>query len=126
MRHSSTLTVSRPPAETDRSARRLASASYWMVAVFAAWTIVFVVASGPVAELFGQATEAGEVVYLDAWLPWLAVTLLWVLPLVAGVVLAVLATTRRVGGYAWGALVVNAAILFLMVGPPLLDRILHL
>lgn len=97
-----------------------------MLAVFAAWTIVFVVASGPVAELFGQASEAGEVLYLDAWLPWLAVTLLWVLPLLAGIVLAVVATTRRVGGYAWGALIVNGAILLLMVGPPLLDRILHL
>ena len=128
MTSSTTPTTAGPTTTEPRGpARRLATTSYWMVAVFAVWTVVFVFASGPVAELLGYETgNAGEVPYIEAWLPWLVVTLLWALPLVAGIVLAVLAKVRGAGGYAWGALIVNGGILLFMAGPPLLGRIINL
>ena len=110
----------------DRAPARRAHWSLAMLPVFAVWTIAFIGLSGLVAQWLGQASTAGEVVYIESWLPWLAVTLTWVAPLVAGVVLGVQAVRRGAGRVGWVGLATNAAVLLLMTGPPLLDRLLHL
>jgi hypothetical protein len=97
-----------------------------MLPVFAVWTIAFVVLSGVVAEWVGLQTQGGEVVYIEAWLPWLAVSFLWVLPLVVGLVLAVRALRSGVGSLAKVALGAHLVALLLALGPSILDRLLHL
>ncbi|MDF2091280.1 hypothetical protein P0Y31_02900 [Knoellia sp. 3-2P3] len=93
---------------------------------FAVWTAAFIGLSGVVGEWLGAEVEGGEVAYIEAWLPWLAASLLWVLPLVAGVVLGVKAVRTGAGRAGKAALVLNTLILVLMVGPSLIDRLLHL
>lgn len=77
-------------------ARRLAKLSLWMLVVFAAWTVVYIFLAGPVAESFGVGTGAQG--YIEAWLPWIAVSLLWVAPLLAGAVLGGRALALGAGG----------------------------
>jgi hypothetical protein len=95
-----------------------------MVGVFVLWTIGFIFGSGPIAKLIGADTEpSGEVSYIEPWLPWLGVTLLWVLPLVAGIGLAVLARRTRKSRLSLVGLVLNATILAASVGPAFLGRL---
>jgi uncharacterized membrane protein YhaH (DUF805 family) len=114
------------PRSRDGRARREALWSLAMLPVFAVWTIAFVVLSGVVAEWVGLQTQGGEVVYIEAWLPWLAVSFLWVLPLVVGLVLAVRALRSGVGSLAKVALGAHLVALLLALGPSILDRLLHL
>ena len=107
-------------------AERLARWSFGMLVAFGLWTAAFIGFSGRVGEWLGAEVEGGEVAYIEAWLPWLAVSLLWVLPLVAGMVLGVQAVRTGAGRAGKAALVLNTLILVLMVGPSLLDRLLHL
>lgn len=110
-----------------RPARREARLSLWMLAVFAGWTALFIGLSGPVAELLGAPTSGGEVVYLEAWGPWIAVTLVWLLPVLVGLGLALDARRRDVREtLATAAIVVHAVLLAVVAGPPLLDRLIHL
>lgn len=110
-----------------RTARREARISLWMLAAFAVWTVVFVVASGPVARLIGAPTSGGDVVYLREWVPWTVVTIVWLLPLLVGIGLA-LDAKRRDGRepLARAGLLANAVIVLAVTGPSLLDRLLHL
>ena len=110
----------------QRHAERLARWSFGMLVAFALWTAAFIGLSGVVGEWLGAEVEGGEVAYIEAWLPWLAVSLLWVLPLVAGMVLGVKAVRAGAGRSGKAALVLNTLILVLMVGPSLIDRLLHL
>ena len=98
-----------------------------MLAVFAAWTLAFVAASGPVARLLGSPTSGGEVVYIEQWAPWIGVTALWLLPLLVGIGLA-LDAHRRDRGAALPrvALVVHGVVIVAATGPALLDRLLYL
>ena len=114
----------RTPEQHD--AERFARWSFGMLVAFALWTAAFIGLSGVVGEWLGAEVEGGEVAYIEAWLPWLAVSLLWVLPLVAGVVLGVKAVRAGAGREGKAALVLNTLILVLMVGPSLIDRLLHL
>jgi hypothetical protein len=97
-----------------------------MLVVFALWTAAFIGLSGVVGEWLGAQMEGGQVAHIEAWLPWFAVTLVWVLPLVVGLVLGVQAVRAGAGRAGKAAVVLNSLILGLMVGPPLLDRLLHL
>jgi hypothetical protein len=98
-----------------------------MLAVFAVWTALFIALSGPVATLLGAPTSGGEVVYVRAWVPWLAITFGWLLPLLVGAGLALDARRRDPGdSLARVALVVHVVIMAALAGPPLLDRLLHL
>ena len=110
----------------QQHAERLARWSFGMLVAFALWTAAFIGLSGVVGEWLGAEVEGGEVAYIEAWLPWLAVSLLWVLPLVAGLVLGVQAVRAGAGRAGKAALVLNTLILVLMVGPSLVDRLLHL
>ena len=95
--------------------RGTAIASLAMVAVFAAWTAAFIAISGWIA--------GGDVHYLRAWLPWLGATLLWTLPLLAGVVLGAVAIRRGNGGrLARLGLILNATLLVILVVPSLIGR----
>jgi hypothetical protein len=96
-----------------------------MVAVFAAWTALFISLSGVVGAALGAPTANGEVQYLEAWWAWTAVTVAWMLPLFVGIGLA--AHSRRLGGggLALTALVGETAIVVMLAAPPLLDRLLH-
>jgi hypothetical protein len=110
----------------QQHAERFARWSFGMLVAFALWTAAFIGLSGVVGEWLGAEVEGGEVAYIEAWLPWLAVSLLWVLPLVAGVVLGVKAVRAGAGQPGKAAVVLNTLILVLMVGPSLIDRLLHL
>jgi hypothetical protein len=112
---------------TSQQARREARVSMWMLAVFAVWTAVFIAASGPVAELLGAPTSGGEVLYIKAWLPWIAVTVLWLLPLFVGLGLALDARRRdRQQSLPRVAALVHVGVMVVVAGPALLDRLLHL
>ena len=74
----------------------------------------------------GLETQGGEVVYIEAWLPWLAVSFTWVLPLVVGLVLAARAVREGVGALAKVALGAHVVTLLLALGPSVVDRLLHL
>ncbi len=105
-------------------ARRLAKLSLWMLVVFAAWTVVYIFLAGPVAESFGIATGAEG--YVESWLPWIAVTLLWVAPLLAGAVLAARALALGAGRLGWIGLAANVVALLALTVPSLVDRLMHL
>jgi hypothetical protein len=107
-------------------AQRLATTSLWMLAVFAVWTALFIGLSGPIADALGYPTSSGEVVYIEAWLPWLAVTVLWVLPLLAGLGLARAARKQGAGSRAQVAQVVHGVLLIVLVLPSLVDRLVNL
>ncbi|MDR6863241.1 hypothetical protein [Phycicoccus sp. 3266] len=114
------------PAAIHRP-RVQALTSLWMLGVFVVWTAAFIALSAPAARLFGIDTPGGEVPYIENWFGWSAVALIWAAPLVAGVAFAWHALRRdasqrlaRVG------LIVNGVLLVVVIGPPLLDRILHL
>lgn len=101
--------------------------SLWMLAVFVPWTVLFIVLSGPVARLLGAPMSGGEVAYVEAWVPWVVITAVWLLPLLAGLALALDARRRDPrDGLARVALVLHAVIMVVMAGPSLLDRLLHL
>ena len=105
--------------------RREAALSLWMLLVFAGWTVAYIALSGVVAGWLGLATRGGEVVYIEAWLPWALATLLWVAPLIAGVVLGVLALRQGAGAMAKVGIVVNAVLLLMLTAPALLDRLVN-
>ena len=105
-------------------ARRLAKLSLWMLVVFAAWTVVYIFLAGPVAESFGIATGAEG--YVESWLPWIAVTFLWVAPLLAGAVLAARALALGAGRLGWIGLAANVVALLALTVPSLVDRLMHL
>ena len=107
-------------------AERLARWSLGMLVVFALWTAAFVGLSSVVGRWLGAEMTDGDVAYLTAWLPWSAVTLLWVLPLVVGVVLGTRAVRAGAGPAGKAALVLNSLVLVLVVVPSLVDRLLHL
>ncbi|GAB3441505.1 hypothetical protein GCM10027517_17650 [Phycicoccus ginsengisoli] len=101
--------------------------SLWMLAVFAAWTVLFIAFTGPIAQLFGFETASGEMPYVEGWLGWTTMTLLWAAPLIAGVALAWHSLHRDPAQRpARVALSVNGVLLVALVVPSLLDRILHL
>ncbi len=111
---------------THAQGRRASVWSLVMLPVFAVWTVAFILLSGVVARWLGLQTQGGEVVYLEDWLPWVAAALLWTLPLVIGVALAVQGLRRGAGAIATVALGANGILLLFMVGPSLIDRFLHL
>ena len=122
-----TVPTQTPPRQATHARGRRASIwSLAMLPVFTVWTAAFILLSGVVAGWLGLQTQGGEVVYLEEWLPWIAATLLWALPLVIGVGLAVQGLRRGAGTIAKVALGFNGIALLLMVGPSLIDRFLHL
>jgi hypothetical protein len=98
-----------------------------MLGVFAPWTVLFIVLSGPVASLLGAPVSGGEVAYVEAWVPWIVITIVWLLPLLVGLALALDARRHDPGdGLAGVALALHAVIIVVVAGPSLLDRLLHL
>ncbi len=96
-----------------------------MLPVFAVWTIIYIFASEPIVRsLFGVGpSEPGEAFYIEAWGPWLVVTLLWVAPLVVGLVLGVLGAVKGAGKLAWWAVAVHGALLLFLLVPNIVDRL---
>ena len=114
-------------ADLRLRASRWAQGSFWMLVVFALWTVAFVVGSGPVAQLLGADLQtSGEVAYIEDWLPWIAVTALWVLPLLVGVALGVVARRRGCGTIAWVGIGMNLAVMAAVVAPATIDRLVNL
>lgn len=107
-------------------ADRLARWSLGMLVAFSLWTAAFIGLSSVVGRWLGAEMTDGDVASITAWLPWSAVTLLWVLPLVVGVVLGTRAVRAGAGREGKAALVLNGLILVLVVAPSLVDRLLHL
>ncbi len=96
-----------------------------MLPVFAVWTIIFIFASEPITRLlFGfTPSEPGDTFYIEAWGPWIATTLLWLAPVVAGLVLAVLAAVKGAGKLAWWAIAVHGALFLFFTVPNVIDRL---
>lgn len=99
-----------------------------MLAVFAAWTVLVILLSEPMQRLlFGfTPSRPGDTFYIEAWGPWIAITLAWLLPVVIGLVLAVLALRARAGAAAWAALGVHGVLLLGLTVPNVIDRLLTL
>lgn len=109
------------------SGRREARISLWMLAVFVVWTMLFIAVSGWVATFVGLPTSGGEVLYLEEWVPWIAVTTVWLLPLLVGLGLGLDASRRdRSDTTAKVAVLLHAVIMAGVAGPALLDRLVHL
>jgi len=114
-------------AHVRLTASRWVQGSFWMLAVFALWTVAFVVASGPLAQVLGADIQpTGEVTYIEGWAQWIGVTVLWVLPLLVGIALGVVARVRGCGTIAWVGIGMNVAVLLFVVVPAVVDRILTL
>ena len=107
-----------PTTSGPRRSRRETVASLAMLAVFVVWTVGFIVISGLVASGHG-----GEVPYIKAWLPWIGVTALWVLPLITGLALGVDAMRRGGGRLATLGAGLNALLLLILIVPSLIDRL---
>lgn len=105
-------------------ARRLAKLSLWMLVVFAAWTVVYMFAADPVARLLGYGSDVpGEVVYVEAWLPWIGITLLWLAPVIVGLVLAGIAAKRGGGRLAWWGIGIHGLLLAFFTIPNVIERL---
>ena len=109
------------PVQQGR-ARTQAKAALAMLAVFAGWTALFIGFSGVVGDWLGLETRNGEVVYIEAWLPWIGVLLAWVWPLLVGIGLAWRAHHRGAGRLATVSGLLNAAVLAVVTVPALVDR----
>jgi len=122
-----TESVSTPTGPT-RAARTFARLSWWMLAIFALWTGVVILTSEPIARLvFGFTPDRpGDTFYLEAWGPWIAVTLAWLAPVIAGIVLAVIACVRGAGKLAWAALAVHSFLLLAITVPNVIERLIIL
>ncbi|QGU04183.1 hypothetical protein [Corynebacterium comes] len=117
--------MSRNPSE---AARRLARLSLWMLLVFVVWTIIFILATEPMQRiLFGfTPSHPGDTFYIEAWGPWIATTLVWVIPLIVGLVLAVLAAMRGAGKLAWSGIAIHGLLLAFFIIPNVIDRLINL
>ena len=107
--------------------RRLAVWSWWMLPAFAVWSVLFILLSEPMLRLvFGfTPSEPGDTFYVEAWGPWIAITVLWLAPVAAGLVLAALAVRGGAGKLAVGALVVHGLFPGFTV-PNVVERLLTL
>lgn len=105
------------------SASRSARWSLWMLPAFVVWTIAYTVVATVLHRLFGEDPVRGEPLPVQGLWPWLALTALWVLPLVVGLGLAVYAVARAAGRRGWIALALNAGALVLVLTPAVIDRI---
>jgi hypothetical protein len=103
----------------EQRSRNEARASVIMLAVFVPWTIGFILLSG-----WLSGAKGGEVGYIRAWLPWLGVTTLWVLPLLAGLGLGLHARRRAGGRLALIGIWFNAVALAVVTLPSLADRLI--
>lgn len=110
------------------AARRLARLSLWMLLVFVVWTIIHILATEPMQRiLFGfTPSYPGDTFYIEAWGPWIAVTLVWLIPLIVGLVLAAAAARRGAGRLAWVALAVHGLLLAWITIPNVIDRLINL
>lgn len=99
-----------------------------MLAVFVVWTIMFILLSEPVVRfVFGfEPAKPGDTFYVEAWGPWIAITLVWLAPVVAGLVLAVVAVRRGAGVLGWSALVFHGLLLLVFTVPNIIERLLTL
>lgn len=70
-------------------------------------------------------SEPGDTYYIEAWGPWIAITLLWLIPLMVGLALAVIATTRGAGKLAWLGIVIHGLLLAFFVTPNVIDRLIN-
>lgn len=71
-------------------------------------------------------SQPGDSFYVEAWGPWIVLALLWLAPLLAGLVLAVIAVKRRAGKSAWWAIAVHGLLLLSFTVPNIIERLLTL
>ncbi len=102
--------------------------SWWMLPAFAAWTIVYIFASEPILSLVFGFTPSipGESFYIEEWGPWIAVTIVWLSPIVTGLVSSAMAIRRCAGKAAWTPFVIHLVIFVFLTVPNIIERILFL
>ncbi len=61
--------------------------------------------------------------YIEAWIPWIATTLLWLAPVIVGLVLAVLAAARGAGKLAWWAIGIHGLLVAFITIPNVIERL---
>lgn len=120
--------TSQPVTNENPRWRGLVRLSWSMFAVFAVWTAVYIVASEPVlTAVFGFTPSApGDTFYITEWGPWIAVTLVWLVPILAGIVSATVALRRGAGKQAWIPLVIHVALFLFFTIPNVIERIMIL
>lgn len=99
-----------------------------MLAAFVAWSVLFILFSEPMLHLlFGfTPSRPGDTFYVEAWGPWIAITLAWLFPVLIGLVLAALALRAGAGAAAWTALAVHGVLFVGFTVPNVIDRLLTL
>ena len=102
--------------------------SWWMLPTFAAWTVLFIVASEPILTIvFGFTSSIpGETFDIEEWGPWSAVTTVWLVPVLIGLVSSSIALRRGAGKAAWASLAVHLAIFVFLTVPNIIERFLFL
>lgn len=98
-----------------------------MLPVFVVWTVIYIFAAEEVTRLLGHGPSApGEVYYIEAWIPWIITTLLWLAPVVVGLVLALVGVRHGEGRLAWVGVAIHGLLLAFFTIPNVIERILTL
>lgn len=99
-----------------------------MVPVFVVWSGIAIVAAEPVQRVvFGFVPSVpGETFYLEAWGPWIAFTVLWLGPLVAGIVISSIALKWGAGRSAMFSLAVHSGLFLIFTVPNIIERLIVL
>jgi hypothetical protein len=108
--------------------RLLVRLSWWMLPTFAAWTVLFIFASEPIlSTVFGFTPSIpGETFYIKEWGPWIAVTMVWLVPVLIGLASSAIALRRGAGKAAWVPFVVHLTMFGFVTVPNIIERILFL
>jgi hypothetical protein len=111
-----------------RGWRSLVRLSWWMLPTFGAWTALFIFASEPILSVVFGFTPSipGESFYIEEWGPWIAVTIIWLAPVLVGQVSAAIALRRNAGKSAWVPLALHLVIFVFLTVPNIVERILFL
>lgn len=108
--------------------RLLVRLSWWMFPAFAAWTAIFIFASEPIlAIVFGFTPSVpGETFYIEDWGPWIAVTVIWLVPILIGLASSSIALRRGAGKAALFPLLIHLAVFVFLTVPNIIERALSL
>jgi hypothetical protein len=108
--------------------RVLVRLAWWMFPAFAVWTVVFIFASEPILSIvFGFTPSVpGETFYIEDWVPWIAVTMIWLVPILIGLTSSSIALRRGAGKSARTPFLIHLALVIFLTVPNIIERVLFL